>query len=408
MLGLYKNIKIKDLALKKITTFLFLLLWVVPTVSAQINAADKRKIEKQVQQFMAKEDVPALAIGIIRNGKVVFTSGHGVLDRKNKQTINQKTLFQIGSQTKVLTSIIAIALVEEGQLKLSDRVIELLPGVFPQASRSEFASLTIEHLMVHRSGLPNYPENVTRIDGDALLGGYSEEMLLTALKTTELTFAPDEKWQYSNFNYAVLGYVLSKVSNKSYAQLVKHYIADKYELSDTSVNLSDDQKNTNLATPYRKDNRQMLTQPWDMGLLTPHGGVYSTIDDLARLMELQIAAYNKFDQSGITSPLVSTQIKYDTEFTQGGETYPGLSYGLGMFEVTPEFPMFSETVLFHGGDIDGFGSEYRFSPQHGVGVVMLTSSGGRKFISLAMTIMEQLLESTVNKQMKQTENISTD
>ena len=198
---------------------------------AKSTAINKLKIEQQVQQFMAKEDIPALAIGIIQNGKVVFTSAHGVMDRKNKQPINQKTLFQIGSHTKALTGMIAFELINEGKLELSDRVIDHLPGVFPQANIEEFASLTIEHLMVHRSGLPSYPKNVTRIDGDAMLIRYSEEMLLNELSTIELKFAPNEKWRYSNFNYAVLGYVLSKITNKSYAQLVQEYVADKYELS---------------------------------------------------------------------------------------------------------------------------------------------------------------------------------
>ena len=296
--------------------------------------------------------------------------------------------------------MIAFELIQAGKLKLSDRVVDHLPNVFPQTASSEFQSLTIEHLMVHRSGLPSYTKNVTRIDGNAFLGGYNEAMLLEGLRTIEFKFTPDAKWRYSNFNYALLGYVMSKITNKSYEQLVQEYVADKYELSDTLVNLSENQIDSRLATPYRKDNRQVVTQPWDMGLLTAHGGVYSTIEDFAHLMELQIAAYNKFNHSGETSPLISTQIKYDTEFTQEGITYKGFSYGVGMFEATPEFGMSSETVLFHGGDLDGFGSEYRFSPEHGVGVVMLTSSGGRKFIRFAMSIIDQLLDNAVSNQDK--------
>lgn len=394
--------------MNKIKTALFLLFWVIPTVSAQISSVDKLNIDQQVQQFMAKEDIPALAIGIIQNGKVVFTSAHGVIDRKNNQPINQKTLFQIGSHTKALTGMIAFELINEGKLNLSDRVIDHLPGVFPKASINEFKSLTIEHLMVHRSGLPTYPKNVTRIDGDAMLVRYSEEMLLEALSTIELRFAPDEKWRYSNFNYAVLGYVLSKITNKSYDQLVKEYVTDNYQLTDTLVNLSEHQINTNLATPYRKDDRQVVTQPWDMGLLTPHGGAYSTIDDFAHLMELQLAAYSKYNHNGVKSSLVATQILYDVDYTQDGKKYPGLSYGAGMFEATPEWGTSTETVFYHGGDLDGFGSEYRFSPEHGVGVVMLTSSGGRKFIKFAMTIMNDLLEIAVNNQEQQAANTSTD
>lgn len=163
-----------------------------------------------------------------------------------------------------------------------------------------------------------------------------------------------------------------------------------------------------MATPYRKDDRQVVTQPWDMGLLTPHGGAYSTIDDFAHLMELQLAAYSEYNHNGVKSSLVATQILYDVDYTQDGKKYPGLSYGVGMFEATPEWGTSTETVFYHGGDLDGFGSEYRFSPEHGVGVVMLTSSGGRKFIKFAMTIMNDLLEIAVNNQEQQAANTSTD
>ena len=372
----------------------------VPSVFAKSTAINQSKIDQQVKQFMADENIPALAIGIIQNGKVVFTSAHGVMDRKSQQPITPKTLFQIGSHTKALTGMIAFELIKQGKLKLSDRVIDHLPGVFPKSSIDKFASLTIEHLMVHRSGLPNYPKNVTRIDGDAMLVQYSEAMLLAALSTIELKFAPNEKWRYSNFNYAVLGYILSKVSDKSYAQLVQDYVADKHQLPNILASLSPDQTNTQLATPYRKDNRQVATQAWDMGLLAPHGGAYATIDDFAHLMELQIAAYDKYKNSALASPLVATQIIYDVNYSQNGKTYPGLRYGVGMFEATPEWGQSTESVFYHGGDLDGFGSEYRFSAEHGVGVVMLTSSGGRKFINFAVDIMNELLEIAVSNQEK--------
>ncbi|PKG78715.1 hypothetical protein CXF80_10555 [Shewanella sp. Actino-trap-3] len=89
-------------------------LFLIPSVFAQVTLVDKLKIEQQIKEFMAKEDVPALAVGIIQQGKVVFTSGVGIRDRETKQAINSKTLFQIGSQSKVLTSIITLELIDEG------------------------------------------------------------------------------------------------------------------------------------------------------------------------------------------------------------------------------------------------------------------------------------------------------
>lgn len=352
---------------------------------------------------MNKGDVPALAVGIVERGKVTFTGGFGVLDRNTKQPVTQETIFQIGSQSKVLTSIIALELINDGKLHFSDRLVDLLPDVFPKERIADFKKLTIQHLLLHRSGLPDYPFNVSRIDGDAFLGGYSEEMLLSALKKVSLEFLPNEKFSYANFNYAVLGYILSKVTEKNYAQLVKHYLITKYGLSDTFVNLVDKKKNLKMAIPYRKDDRQVETQPWDMGFLTPHGGVFSNIQDLTNLMEQQIEAYLEFYDNGAASPLVSTQIKNRIE--KYGD---GLSYGLAMFEESPELGRFTDSVLWHGGDLDGFACEYLFSPEKGVGVVILTSSGGRDFNSLGIEIMKVLLENTDNNLMPKTAKVPSD
>ena len=371
--------------MKKCFKLLFLLSIISAPVFAQVTLSEKVKIEQQIQTFMKKEDVPAITFAIIKQGKVAFSSGFGVLNRESKQAANSDTLFQIGSHTKLLTGMITLELIKEGKLKISDKVIELLPDTFPKEFVAQFGSLTIEHLLVNRSGLPNYLSTVSRIDGDAFLGGFNEEMLLNGLKSAKPEFKPDDKWQYANFNYALLGYVLSKLTDKSYAQLFNQYITKQHELTSTSVSLSDSDFQNRLATPYRKDKRQVATQPWDMGLLTAHGGVYSNVDDLARLMELHIATYVQHQKTGSLSPMMSTQVKYNIGT-------PGWSWGLGMFEVTPEAGIFSKTVIFHGGDLDGYGCEYLFSPESGVGIVMLTSSGGRTFHQLAMNIMDQLLQ----------------
>jgi CubicO group peptidase (beta-lactamase class C family) len=372
--------------MKKRYNFLLLLSLIISPAFSQDTPTDKVEIEQKIQNFMAAEDIPAITFAIIKQGKVAFSGGFGVRVRETEQAVSQDTLFQIGSQTKTLTGIITAELIKAGKLKLSDTVIELLPNAFPTEFVTQFESLTIEHLLLHRSGLPNYLSNVTRIDGDAFLGGFSEEMFLAGLKSIKPEFAANEKWQYANLNYALLGYVLSKLTDKTYPQLINQYITKQYGLASTLASLSDNTIKNRLATPYRKDNRKVITQPWDMGLLTAHGGAYSNVFDLARLMELQIAAYTRYQKTGHASPLVLTQVKSATGVR------PGMSYGFGMTEVTTEAGMFSKTVLFHGGDLDGYGCEYLFSTEMGVGVVMLTSSGGRKFHKLAMNIMNELLQ----------------
>lgn len=79
-----------------------------------------------------------------------------------------------------------------------------------------------------------------------------------------------------------------------------------------------------------------------------------------------------------------------------------------MFEATAELGLYPETVLWHGGDLDGFGSEYIFSPSSKVGIVLLTSSGGREFVLLGRKLMNSLLTEKANKSMQPTANASAD
>ncbi|CAH9051666.1 hypothetical protein PSECIP111951_01613 [Pseudoalteromonas holothuriae] len=110
----------------------------------------------------------------------------------------------------MITSTITLALIEDGKLSLTDNLSELLPEHFLAIDKNKLKHITIDTLLSHRSGLPNYPSNVSRIDGDPMNGGYSEQQLLQALKNLPLKHEPNSKFAYANFNYALLGYILSK------------------------------------------------------------------------------------------------------------------------------------------------------------------------------------------------------
>ncbi|MBD1582894.1 serine hydrolase domain-containing protein [Pseudoalteromonas sp. S16_S37] len=362
-----------------IRSALITLCFISPFVSA-----DNDFFDNEIKTYMKANNVPALSVGVIENGKVTFKHGYGVYNRNSDQAIKDDSLFQIGSQTKVLTSIITLALIDEGRLSHTSNIAELLPEHFQAIDKNVLKNITIDTLLSHRSGLPNYPSNVTRVDGDAMKGGYSEAQLFTALKTVELAHQPNSKFAYSNFNYALLGYIASKVSGKTYAQLVKHYINDGFAVNDVYVQLSP-QLQKRLVTPYRKDQRDIATSAWNMGLLTPHGGAYASIDGMLELMKKQLIAYNNHSEDKPTSPLFSSQADYATGL------YDGLNYGYGMFSATPELGLYPQTVYWHGGDLDGFGSEYVFAPQSNSGVVLLTSSGGKEFVMLGRKLMRHLL-----------------
>jgi len=362
---------------KMLLTYLLLL-----TFPPMLLASDnKLSIEQEINGYMAENNVPALSIGVIKHGKVTSIKHFGVLNRNTAKPVIENTFYQIGSQTKVITSIVTLALINEGKLNLTDSVQKLIPAYTSVSKTNAWKSITIEDLLSHRSGLPNYPNNVSRKDGEPMIGGYSKEQLASAIRNMDVQENSNKEFSYSNFNYALLGYLLTQVTNKTYQALINEYITDKYGLSDI-ISESPVKARFTLATPYRKDDRNTETQPWDMGLLTPHGGLYATVESLAELMTYQLKAYR---QKSAISPFYSSRVSHDTAL------YPGLSYGLGMFEATPELGLFSKKVYWHGGDLDGYGCEYLFSPEKNIGIVMLTSSGGREFVLLGRKLMSQLI-----------------
>ena len=350
--------------------------------SSSLGDDNNISIEKEIHYYMAQNNVPAISIGIIKNGKVASIQHYGVLNRNTEEPVRENTFYQIGSQTKVITSIITLTLINEGKINLTDSVQKLIPDNIPAIKAKAWKNISVDDLLSHRSGLPNYPSNIYRQDGEPMLGGYDKKRLITAIRNMDVQDSAEKKFSYSNFNYALLGYILTQTTKKSYKALVRQYINDKYGLSDITSEPRL-QSNLILATPYRKDKRTIATQPWDMGLLTPHGGLYASVESLTELMTFQLKAYR---QKNIQSPLYSSQANYETGL------YPGLNYGFGMFEATPELGLFSETVYWHGGDLDGYGCEYLFSLEKNSGAVLLTSSGGKEFVMLGRIIMSQLIQ----------------
>ena len=348
--------------------------------------SDIEWIQQEVLKALEENDIPALSIAIVKDGKVELLKGYGVEKRNSDERINEKTLYQIASLSKMFTGIITNKLVHDGILKLDESIVTYLPSDIAAGTKEKLKDIKVVDLLHHRSGLPRNSRIVNRIDGDPMVGGYSKKELIEDLNTLSLEFEPTARFEYSNLGYAVLDFILERASNQSYEILLEKYVVDEIGLKNTVVSLSNAQKPL-LATPYRKDSRKKETKPWETGKLVSASGIYSNVVDLSALMIHQIEDYiataNKVDSYNL---LMLTRQKR-------GRNTEGAYYGFGIFETKG----LRGSVFGHGGDIDGFASEYSFSPEHNVGVVLLSSSGGRWIKVLSARIMKRLEEAAINE-----------
>jgi CubicO group peptidase (beta-lactamase class C family) len=306
-------------------------------------------ISKKVDSTLKINSIPALSIGIIRNGKLSYYEGFGFKERGINTKVNENSLYQIGSDTKKFTAIIVMNLVSEDKMKLNESIVTYLPNSITNMAKSKLKNITIKTLLLHRSGIPYIAPSIQRIDGDSMLIEYTEKDLVKDLNEIKLEFEPDTDFGYTNFGYAIIGYLCENSSGLEYAALVKKYIAEKYNMKNTFI-FPNNQQLSSIVTPYRKDDRNIKSQPWKMGKMTPAGGVYSSISDLSKLMIAQIEAYREFYESGSKdNPLI---------LTENGDI-EGSHYGFGMGKTVDE----TGTRYGHGGDLDGYASAYVFLPK---------------------------------------------
>lgn len=304
--------------------------------------------------------IPSITVAIVEKGQVVKYISRGQLSRDNdSEKTDENSCYQIASTSKTLTGMICRSLELEGKLDVDKSIVEYLD--LNENSKKKYKDVTLRHVIHHRSGL-----------GRSMYA-YAEKDILNALNETELEFTPDSKYQYSNFGYALVSLILEKATNKSYAELLKEYVSDKYILPGFYAS-RDVVPSQHLVTPYWKHFRLRENTHHDFGIQVGASGVFTNTKTLSSLMIQQIEAYQSFDSLKNSSPLILTHPK--AELSEGDDD----SYGYGLFEFNYDLddqPDVLHMNLEHGGDADGFACIYDFFPEYQAGMVIQTSSGGQ-------------------------------
>ncbi|MEP2101633.1 MAG: serine hydrolase domain-containing protein [Parasphingorhabdus sp.] len=327
------------------------------------SAGEVAWVVDRVRDYKTENDIPGVAIGVIKDGKPLLIQGFGVMQRGEPAPFNETSLIQIASVTKVMTGIVANRLIRESVIDPKESIVKYLGDLLSPEAQARLEPVTIEHLLHHRAGVPRDSVTPVRVDHNSpMLDGYSEEAMVADLNVMELAFTPGSKWEYSNFGYDILGYIFERKTGRSFEKLIQDYVAKPYGMKEVFIEPTE-RWTSRIATPYRKDDRRIETYAWVMGKQAPSGGVYTNIEGLLRLVGSQIQAYRSNAKTGTPSDLILTSRTASTEFGD-----PPMHYGYGLFQRATRYD--------HFGDLDGYGSDYRFSPELGLGVVAVTTSGG--------------------------------
>jgi CubicO group peptidase (beta-lactamase class C family) len=189
--------------------------------------------DQTITAFMRKFSIPGGAVAVMRDGKLIYARGFGYADVENKTPVQPDALFRIASVSKPITSAAIMKLVEEGKLKLDDRVAPFIAHLTPAPGATvdpRWEQITIRHLLSHTGGWDRTKPNggFDPIDRPAIAAAAvnapapaSAETLIRYMKGMPLDFDPGEKFAYSNFGYIILGRVIERVSGMPYEGYVR-------------------------------------------------------------------------------------------------------------------------------------------------------------------------------------------
>ncbi len=255
--------------------------WInVPIALAQ-NLTDQW-VENAARPLVENRVVDGLSVGYIA-GKHQGIVHVGSSNRFGNRP-DDLTLYEIGSVSKVFTSLMLADLVVRGEIDLNAAADVANPAGIRLPSRDGRSIKWID-LSTHRSGLPRIPGNLRATSLMDPYRDYDSQKAAAFLKDYELPRRPGESQEYSNFGASVLGYLVAAKAGKSYQQLLRERIAEPLQMTDCTVDLSEAQRKR-LATPHHKFGS--ATRPWTHSDLPGAGGIHATIRDMLRFAQAQL------------------------------------------------------------------------------------------------------------------------
>ena len=303
-----------------------------------------RRIDQQKQAV-------GIVVGVIEpDGRRVVAYGN--LANGDPRTLDGDTIFEIGSISKVFTSLLLADMVNREEVTLDAPAAKYLPENVTMPERSG-KSITLLDLSTHSSGLPRVPDNLNPKDPTNPYADYTVDDLCRFLSRYTLPRDPGSEVEYSNLGGGLLGHILAHRAGTDYETLVRVRITEPLGMPDTGITLSPSMKHR-MATGHNAMLAPVAN--WDLPALAGAGGLRSSANDMLAFLE----AFLGYRESPL-APAMKAMLEVRRPL------------GKTKFEIGLGWSVFGELV-WHDGGTGGFRSFLGYDPKARVGVVALSNA----------------------------------
>jgi len=327
--------------------------WQTPS-DAEIRGILAERIDSQKRSV-------GMVVGVIdAKGRRIVS--YGALNQGDPRQLDGNSEFEIGSITKIFTSLVLADMVKRGEVSLSDPVAKYLPPTVKMPSRNG-KQITLLDLSTHASGLPEMPTNFKSKDPDNPYADYTVDQLYEFLGGYTLPRDPGEKFEYSNLGGGLLGHVLALRAGTDYETLVRRRITAKLGMKDTAITLTPSMAGR-LATGHNA--KLNPVKNWDLPTLAGAGALRSTANDLL----IFLAAELGFKNSPLKDVMAEQTVLRRANITPAEPGAPELDIALGWILRKDA----TSTVIWHNGGTGGYRTFIGFNPATRTGVVVLSNT----------------------------------
>ncbi|WP_260858104.1 serine hydrolase [Bacillus sp. FJAT-22090] len=339
----------------------------------------KQRVDKYAANYIGKTTTGA-AVAIVKDGELIINSSYGFANLEKKIEVGENTVFEWGSATKLLVWTSVMQLVEQGKLNLEEDIQTYLPQGFFNKLKYD-TPITMLNLMHHDAGWEDKYTDLFYLSAEDVS---SLENTLRISEPSQIN-EPGEVVAYSNYGVALAGYIVEKITEQPFSNYVNEHIFGVLDMKDTSIHPSqEDNKSVALKREYihgylGNGDSEFSRSPNDriyIGLY-PAGSAIGTAEDAAKFIAALMPKKGKdsplFESNTTLNKMLTTSDHYDDGIARNAH---GFWHG-----------MYAVDVLEHGGNTDSFSSNFTFSKEENLGVIVMTNQTAESGLSYGLSVL---------------------
>lgn len=345
--------------------------------------------EETILKMMEESGVPGAAIAIVKDTTVLYAKGLGVKSINSSDSVDLHTIFRIGSVSKCFAAVLTAMLVHDGVLDWDDPVVKYLPD-FKLKSPEQTQLLTIRHVLSHTTGLPYHTYTTLIEDGVEL------KPMLERLQDINVGQV-GAKYSYQNVAFSLIGEVVQAATGKTYEALLEEKLFAPLQMIHTASSFEHISHSRNVARPHLMKKREWREIPVSDKYYNavPAGGIHASIADMSQWLQALLGNRPDVIPTGsleeIFTPVITASSKNRSYrlVDRIQENYYALGWRVLYFP--------QDTIIYHGGYVNGYRSEVAIHPKHKLGICILANAPGEVtdtgipiFLSRFLTLQDSI------------------